>query len=282
MEEKPSRSRYEIHGNYNRPFIVDIIGDNVEIRCQTYSDTTGMFIPDIDPKATFKCQKIFVGESKFYPMTEFSGGYGTRFDGNTILLHIGELNYIWVGERISKFKARAEIVEFESPVGNNDVPYPWAKDTNENIYIILDDMILLGEQGKSIKRDIRMAEFGCPIDYFYNILNIWNSNDVKPILWGFGKTTVMAKSETFNGATGFYLGKKPFIFRYSSNPEKEYDRLTIKKPLYVTLKGKRGKREMSREEYIQSMKKYEEEYGLAKMEMIGVICERDETEFKNL
>ena len=65
-------------------------------------------------------------------MTEYSGGYGDEFDGNSILVHISENKYVYIGSSIYSFESQAKIIRYISPVGNSDVPYPYAIDEKEN------------------------------------------------------------------------------------------------------------------------------------------------------
>jgi hypothetical protein len=54
--------------------------------------------------------------------------------GNSILIHLKNLEHIYVGSFINKFRAVDEITDYMSPVGNNDVPYPVAYSV-ENVYL---------------------------------------------------------------------------------------------------------------------------------------------------
>ena len=75
----------------------------------------------------------------------FSKGYGKKFDGNTILLHIDSNKYVYIGDNIFEFKIDDIINEYYSPVGNNDVPYPIALGSN-NIYFIIDKTYVSNEK----------------------------------------------------------------------------------------------------------------------------------------
>lgn len=92
---------------------------------------------------TFRTDQFLVGMSPLNSMTEYSAGYGSEFDGNSIIARVGSDNeYIHVGSEIFKFKALAPIVKYLSPVGNNDVPYPWALDALGNVYLMVENVIL--------------------------------------------------------------------------------------------------------------------------------------------
>jgi hypothetical protein len=94
----------------------------------------------------FNAKQVMIGESPLNAMTRFSGGHGPKFRGNSILLEETEKEaWVWIGDSILRFKPFAPIVEFISPVGNNDVPYPWARDEDGNTYLFTEDVILSPE-----------------------------------------------------------------------------------------------------------------------------------------
>lgn len=135
---------YDIHDNGGRPFQVHISPDKtVQVAERIYTDNYD------DPDTfkyikTFNPTKVFVGKSPKNAMTKFSGGYGKEFDGNSILLKLRPLTYVYIGSEIYQFKARAEIVEYVSPVGNSDVPYPYARDSEGAAYLMLEQIVCLG------------------------------------------------------------------------------------------------------------------------------------------
>lgn len=81
--------------------------------------------------------RVFVGKSVKTPMTERSGGYGAQFDGNSLLLLLdpAENTYAYLGETVYTFTSHSKIQKYDSPVGNNGVPYPFAKDLDNNYYL---------------------------------------------------------------------------------------------------------------------------------------------------
>eukprot|EP01102_Stenamoeba_stenopodia_P018743 TRINITY_DN6934_c0_g1_i2.p1 TRINITY_DN6934_c0_g1~~TRINITY_DN6934_c0_g1_i2.p1 ORF type:complete len:212 (-),score=36.94 TRINITY_DN6934_c0_g1_i2:54-602(-) len=131
---------YDTHDNGGRPFRVKIAKDDtVSVYC---------LLPDYksyaqQPSMTVR-GKTFVGLSPLNKMTRSSGGHGPDFDGNTILVQTGNLEYIYIGGKIFKFKTLAPITKYSSPVGNNDVPYPYAIDSEGRVYMMLDCGILTG------------------------------------------------------------------------------------------------------------------------------------------
>ena len=85
-------------------------------------------------------QNVFIGFSPKNKMTEFSGGFGPEFLGNSILVHKTDLDYVCIGSDIFEFTALDKIWEYVSPVGNSGVPYPFAVDTKGRHYNMLHEL----------------------------------------------------------------------------------------------------------------------------------------------
>ena len=126
--------RYYTHNNGSRPYLIYLsnrdafiykIPNNVEIPSSSYSKTDDynrwMYIKLVKH---IKFIKSFVGKC---PET------GQIFNGNSILLQTNKNTYIFIGNLIKEFKIDDDIIKFISPIGNNDVPYPYAIG-NKNIY----------------------------------------------------------------------------------------------------------------------------------------------------
>lgn len=105
-------------------------GETINIYVNHYESQSMRFLETITP------EKIFIGKSPKNKMTEFSGGYGKKFDGNTILLHLFGNTYMFIGGEVIKFVAESKITTFVSPVGNSAVPYPFAVDESGNSYLL--------------------------------------------------------------------------------------------------------------------------------------------------
>lgn len=131
---------YLIHDNGGRPFLVAIKGKKVKIyridpKIYSYADKIQKYYYTylINEYTT---KKIFIGKSPKNKLTEYSGGFGKYFDGNSILLELTGGKYIYIGSEIYQFTPKSTILSFTSPVGNSDIPYPFAMD-EENIYFML-------------------------------------------------------------------------------------------------------------------------------------------------
>ena len=108
-------------------------------------------------------------------MTLFSGGFGRRYLGNSILLQVSKNKYIFIGYKIYSFLTNVQIVKFVSPVGNSTVPYPYAINSKGYYYFML--------ANKSI--DVAIVPRGFkndPYDYYYsNTKNIIGRKKIREI-----------------------------------------------------------------------------------------------------
>jgi len=155
----PTTDTYFIHDNGGRPFKVTLESKEVRVFRETgWDEENGTQYGD-EPILTFAPQQVFIGRSPFNQMTSFSGGHGAKFDGNSILLHIKNLEYVYIGSCIKKFEAKAPINKYVSPVGNNDVPYPCAVDKEGRHYLMIEDVIINSWQITDENDD--------PYDFYY-------------------------------------------------------------------------------------------------------------------
>lgn len=133
-----SRNTYITHWNGARPYIVKVKKFMINVYESEEEDAVIVF------NAPFK--QLVPGRSVRNKMTEYSGGHGIDFIGNTILLveNFGENynDYIFIGRKIFRFTSPGFMVKFRSPVGNNDIPYPFAKDDNGDIYLFNEEVII--------------------------------------------------------------------------------------------------------------------------------------------
>jgi len=193
---------FNIHYNGDIPFNVEINGNMIEVFSNNYKT----------PILVRNARTIFVGESPKNSMTTFSGGYGPEFMGNSILLELEDNQYEFIGKNIFSFTSLAKIIHFVSPVGNNDVPYPYAIDKDGNIYLLTEHVVLKGGN----KEDD-------PYSYYYRNSLIGN----------------------------FYVDGESYTLSYHAFPEKNYDRITrdFGKDLYL-LDFNNNKSVLTKDDYI--------------------------------
>lgn len=125
---------YEIHFNFGRPFRVAISGLNVVVYDNEVKENKVVYQHEVE--------RVFIGKSPLCPTTEYLHTHGPEFDGNTILLDEGHGNYIHISKNITRFRPRSRIVDFVSTMGNNDLPYPHAKDAHGRFYLLLERVIV--------------------------------------------------------------------------------------------------------------------------------------------
>jgi len=132
---------YFIHDNRRQPFLVAIkdktakiykIGKDVAVG---YGNVPAYYYTDLIEE--FKCDKIFIpkGYDGIYIFNGIMKDY-KEYRGNSVLLQVKD-KYVYIGSEIYEFKPSDEIIEYYSPVGNNDVPYPVAIG-KENVYFMLE------------------------------------------------------------------------------------------------------------------------------------------------
>jgi hypothetical protein len=149
----PKNNTYYTHDNGSRPFKVVISkgGRRVDIyKC-------------IYPKKSWKLSKAY----RYVLYYEYALGFdvlrvilGTDPDdlyennteniqkwiGNSILAEISRSKYLYIGESVFTFntslESKSPITKYISPVGNNDVPYPFALDS-EFAYLMIENVKIL-------------------------------------------------------------------------------------------------------------------------------------------
>jgi len=73
-----------------------------------------------------KYEKVFIGKhSKKYGNTQKEA-----FTGNSILIELKPLMYLFVGESVKQIVTKEPIIKYISTMGNNYVPYPFALSEN--------------------------------------------------------------------------------------------------------------------------------------------------------
>lgn len=136
LDDKKPKHKYQIHDNGNTPFVVYDFGDHVDIYQQQYDYNTKK---DVIVKKLFgniKYKKLFAGDNDLKDPYSLKKGAAK---GNSVLLHTGPSNkYVYIGDGIREFTTvdGEEIVKYYSPVGNSDVPYPYAVGVS-NTYFML-------------------------------------------------------------------------------------------------------------------------------------------------
>lgn len=123
--DRISNKSYLIHDNGASPFKVVVSKNSIKIYIYKNSDAK---IKEYDI--------LLLTFSKFI-------GYWYGYDilyhdhGNSILIQLTTTQYIYVGSEIKSFETSEEILDYISPLGNSDVPYPVAYSDNY-VYFMLE------------------------------------------------------------------------------------------------------------------------------------------------
>lgn len=245
-------TNYLTHDNGNRPFSIWISPDTVTVRVYKQdwnnSDSEDPFSSSNYTKLIkeFKCVNVFVGISQLNNMTSFSAGHGLLFEGNSILLNLGNNQYVFIGQKIFSFRTNHEIVNYMSPVGNNDVPYPYAIDSQGDCYLMIEDAVIRVDDPTKLDD---------PYVYYYKILE---------------------QIREYEGIEHMEINGEIYNFNSHPNPSKTYDDLTkrLGSPIYIKFRGQE-KRIISKQEYIGILTQYNNSIGLSPLKDYHLIEKRD-------
>lgn len=241
---------YFIHDNRARPYKVVVVKKYVKIYKELdYDEYTDSPIFEYHPK------KIFIGRSGLNEMTKQSGDSGPDFDGNSILLKMSKLNYIYIGDEIKSFTSYAEITRYLSYVGNNDVPYPYAIDRDKNYYLMIENVVL-NNVPPHHRNDI--------YHYYYNV-NLMTVDEG----WIPPRQPLI---KNFHDIDKFYIGNEQYTMRYRPSPSKNYD--SENSPFYIKpINGK--KYVLTKKMYISLMRSFGRKIGARAIKRVKIIQPRD-------
>jgi hypothetical protein len=154
-----TENEYLIHDNGGRPFKVCINWPTKTVFLKGYLSWDDMKLGYVDLGEFKDVERIFIG-----PDNNFANSAGLRaeFLGNSILLEVSERSYVHItGMGVRSFTTEERIHEYFSPVGNNDVPYPYA--TSDNFIYFLSDGVYYTEKSTQPKKPV--IDFVTEFDY---------------------------------------------------------------------------------------------------------------------
>lgn len=125
-------TKYKTHDNGGNPYYIIITNDKILVFKNDYqNEDNWQFCLVLK-----KYNKLFIGKNiKKYSS---SPKYGS-FSGNSILIEIKPLHYLFIGHEIKEFVTDENITNYYSTMGNNDVPYPFALSKNY-VYLMLNNV----------------------------------------------------------------------------------------------------------------------------------------------
>lgn len=153
---------YLIHDNGGRPFKVTIKGKKafISVICDYPGENNEVVYEPIVRRTLgpleFSFIKEFIGLDNYdkirigKAITGYRPTLRSKTKGNSILFQVksDKLNlkkYIYVGSEIYSFYTNELIDKYYSPIGNNDVPYPYAISKN-NVYLMAEKKVLNREK----------------------------------------------------------------------------------------------------------------------------------------
>jgi len=92
-----------------------------------------------------------------------------EWDGNTCILRLkDDKSYLYVSRNISRFNLQEgdEILKYKSPIGPNDVPYPYIQG-KINTYLMMDDVYI---SNKDLTNELQIHKYEdefYPYDFYY-------------------------------------------------------------------------------------------------------------------
>jgi hypothetical protein len=160
---------YKICDNGNYPFTVSLVDNVAHVSISKETD----YVPLCEIPFT----TAFVGKSPLNDMTKDSGCHGTKWDGNSILLHIKDTEYTYIGATIYNFSCDSPILSYVSPVGNGDVPFPYAVDSMKRYWLLTEQTRINSIVLKKYTED--------PYDFLYTRAKKVDEFEVKLVNSGF-------------------------------------------------------------------------------------------------
>jgi hypothetical protein len=260
--------KYSTHDNGSNPFQIKIItlNENEHI----------VNVKGYDYMETFNATQIFVGKSPYNSMTEFSGGHGSKFDGNSIVIMLQTGEYVYIGASIFSFKTDSPIVNHISPVGNNDVPYPYSILEDGKMYLMLENVVLLPTENLNNYMTDPMNE---PYTYYYKNHNITPNirGQINPI------NEYDENFSYFREIREFYIGDQQYTLSYNSDPFGDFIRFTTCEDfknesnddveIYVLVGEDLNKIIFSLDSYIELINSFGQQRGFGTFEK-KIICNR--------
>lgn len=151
---------YHIHDNGARPFSVVVYAPQKKL--EVYVNDEPVPGEYVRGKLVYETSysDLFIGDNTLpHPMAEYPKGAAK---GNTFLVHVSGSKYVHIGSVIYSFETRdgEKIVHYYSPVGGNDVPYPYA--VGEHYTYFLLDYVAVPNEVLDLKKDGYTQYYGHP------------------------------------------------------------------------------------------------------------------------
>jgi len=132
---KKSVKTYKIHDNGGTPFVVEDNGKAVTVFKTVYAEGVFDKYTIGDKLLTQPYKHLFVGDNDSRLPDAEKKGWGK---GNSLLVVINPTKMLYIGSHIYTFEpVKGDTIQaYYSPVGNSDVPYPWAVGTTHTYFML--------------------------------------------------------------------------------------------------------------------------------------------------
>lgn len=239
--------------NGDKAYQVDVDGLHITVYDMKYNASTNQVVRG-RKRLQRHVRRIFVGQSRDKTtMTDFSGGQSPRWDGNSMLFELSENphKYLFVGSELFTFKTKHRIIKFKSPVGNSAMPYPWAQDTANCLYLFVFNVILDSKYKSAATPPSDPSSF-------------YHESGLSLITTDYGVIPpTQPMINAFDGITKWCIGKEMYTLHYEAYPEKDYDRLKKLFPKSTMCIHRGSNKEIvHKQNYANIMKKYAKKAGL--------------------
>lgn len=120
---------YSIHDNGGTPFIVEVGNEIISVYAAEADDENDEKGDVTASKGELlyetSYEKVWIGDNE---LNDHHYTEKNFYPGNSILVHLSDITYLYIGSEIYKFNVEDgdQIKMYFSPVGNSDVPYPYA------------------------------------------------------------------------------------------------------------------------------------------------------------
>lgn len=112
---------------------------------------------------------ITIGRSRKLKNGKYNGEYDNKYNGNTILLYLGQTNkkhnYVYICAEILEFSTDYKINDYVSQIYDNSVAYAYAIDSDNNYYLFDSGVVILLSNIKNSDYDNKSYDI---YDYYYN------------------------------------------------------------------------------------------------------------------
>jgi hypothetical protein len=169
VDKLDTRGLYATHDNGGRPFAVKLIGKQVHVYEVERTDKKDNEYYLIGKVPVRDKSDLMIGIDDAY-----------KFHGNTVLVRLKNNRYLYIGESLFEFSPVDKIEKYYSPVGNSDVPYPYAVG-EEFTYLLVEGVYIDNRYLKSFKPK---GYDNVPYTYYYGHDIGWGairSDGVKPM-----------------------------------------------------------------------------------------------------